>query len=49
MMLRRIVDAFVEGFVGALRLYVDIVIAPFSVVKAFIVGGPRDMDQRSVK
>lgn len=41
MMLRQITEPFVEGFLGALRLFVAIVAAPWGVVKAFVGRTPR--------
>lgn len=39
MMLREAREAFVEGFIAALRLYVAILLAPFAVAKAFLDQG----------
>lgn len=36
MMLQEAREAFVEGFVGALRLYVALFMAPFAAAKAFL-------------
>lgn len=39
-------DAFVEGFVGALRLHLAIVLAPFRVVREFWNETPRYLGER---
>lgn len=39
MRLREAREAFVEGFLGGLRLYVAILTAPFAAAKAFLEEG----------
>lgn len=40
-MYKQIIEPFMEGFFGALRLFVAIVAAPWGVMKAFVERGPR--------
>jgi hypothetical protein len=39
MRLREAREAFVEGFLGAVRLYLAILVAPFAAAKAFLDQG----------
>jgi hypothetical protein len=47
MMREQIIKPFMDGFLGALRLFLDIVAAPWSVMKDFVLRGPRSTLRRA--